>query len=228
MSGKSEYFYDCEGLLKYLNSRTNEDIENETAIETQDISVSRPAINNWKHLAKNKLSIARIEALRTNKAANIAVFTDIESLCTKMNHDNSTPNAKRVFNMLVSDHEKLKFCITDDNKDTSLVKYMTGVLKVKNDVNYLPGRSVNLSMLCDFGKTLNTNYKKSGIIEGLKALVGLKLVEAFLVTETEDGQYKTEQVSKEDITADEKILYKLSIKGCTEYMNVNNENYQKC
>lgn len=108
MSGKSEYFYDCDELLKYLNSRTNEDIENETAIETKDSSASRPAINNWKQLAKNKLSIARIEALRTNKAANIATFTDIESLCTKMNHDNSTPNAKRVFNMLVSDNEKLK------------------------------------------------------------------------------------------------------------------------
>lgn len=224
MSGKSEYFYDCEELLKYLNSRTNEDIENETAIETQDISVSRPAINNWKHLAKNKLSIARIEALRINKAANIATFTDVESLCTKIKHDNSTPNAKRVFKMLVSDNEKLKLCITDDNNHTSLVKYMTGVLKVKNDVNYLPGRSVDLSMLCDFGKTLNTHYKKSGIIEGLKALVRLKLVEAFVVTETEDGQYTTEQVSKEDITADEKILYKLSIKGCIEYMNVNNEN----
>lgn len=213
-----------------MYSRNYDEIENETAIKTQTITVSNTAINNWKRLAKNKLSIARIEALKANKAANIAVFTDVENLCNKVNHDNSTPNAKRVFNMLVSDHEKLKLYITNDNKDTPLVKYMTGVLNVKIEngyVNYLPGRSVDLSMLCDFGKTLNANYKKSGIAEGLKALVGLKLVEAFSVTKIKDGQYKTEQVSKEDITEDEKILYRLSIKGCIEYTNESNQNCAK-
>ncbi|MGN0622337.1 MAG: hypothetical protein ACI4JA_00135 [Oscillospiraceae bacterium] len=127
--------------------------------------------------------------------------------------------------MLISDSEKLKVHITDDNnKDTPLRKYMKGVLNVTLSprtkytyINYLPGRSVDLPMLCDFGKTLNANYKKSGIVEGLKVLVGLKLVEAFLVIETTDGQIKTEQLAKEDITDDESILYKLSIKGCKEY-----------
>lgn len=131
---------------------------------------------------KKGIEIARIEAL------NIAVFNDVEILCTKINQDNSTLNAKRVFNMLVMDYgnyrEKLKLYITDKNKDTPLVKYMTGVLKVnvesmKNkSVNYLPGHSADLSMLYECGQNLNTSYTKSGIVAGLRVLVGLKLVEA--------------------------------------------------
>ena len=220
MSGKSNYFFDCEEFLKYLNSKTNEEIEEETAIITQETTVSLTAISNWKHLVKSKLSIARIEALR-DKGVNITVLTDtdVENLCTKVNYDNSTPNAKRVFNMLISDdNEKLKLCITNENKDTPLVKYMTEVLKVKNYVNYLPGRSVDLSMLCDLAKTLNAKYKKSGIVEGLKALVGLGLVEAFSIIKTKDSQYKTEQISSEDIAVDKEIIYKLSIEGCAEYI----------
>lgn len=235
MNVKSEYFYDCEAFLKYLyNRENNAQIERETATENEDKTVSDTAISNWKHLAKNKLSIARIEALNTKKVASIALFKEVEKLCTEINLDNSTSNAKRVFNMLVSESDKLKLFITEGNKDTPLVKYMTGVLnvtvnsKTKNTyVNYLPGRSVDLPMLCAFGKTLNANYKKSGIVEGLKALVGLKLVEAFLVIETTDGHIKTEQVAKEDITEDERILYKLSIKGCTEYMKNSVRNCKK-
>ena len=219
MNVKLDYFYDCEALLKYLYSKTEEEIARETALANEDKTVTKTAIEHWKHLTKNKLSKARIK-----KLGNIVIFEGVERLCTKVEHGNSTPNAKRVFNMLISDSEKLKVYITDDNKDTPLEKYMKGVLNVKLNqrtkhtyVDYLPGRSVDLPMLCDFGKTLNANYKKSGIVEGLKVLVGLKLVEAFLVVETTDGQIKTEQLAKEDITDNESILYKLSINGCIEY-----------
>ncbi len=217
--------FDCEKLLKYLNSRTNEEIEQDTVLAKGDTTVSNTVIGNWKHLKKG-IEKARIEAL------NIAVFDDVEILCTKINQDSSTLNAKRVFNMLVRDYknysEKLKLYITDKNKDTPLVKYMTGILKVnvesmKNkSVDYLPGRSVDLSMLYECGQNLNTSYTKSGIVAGLKTLVGLKLVEAFRVIETANGYFDTKQLSKEDIIKDDSILYRLSINGCAEYIKEKN------
>lgn len=213
--------FDREKLLKYLNSKTNEEIQQDTVLAKEDATVSDIAIGNWKHLKKG-IEKARAEAL------NIAVFDDVEILCAKINQDNSTLNAKRVFNMLVRDYEnyreKLKLYITDKNKDTPLVKYMTDVLKVnvesmKNkSVNYLPGRSVDLSMLYECGQNLNTSYTKSGIVAGLRVLVGLKLVEAFRVIKTANGHFDTKLLSKEDITKDDSILYRLSINGCAEYI----------
>lgn len=219
MSGNYTYIYDCEEFLKYLNSRSNETIQNETAVETHGSTASVPAINNWRHLVKNKLSQERINALNKRKIAYIALFTDVNTLCDTVNLDNSTSNAKRVFNMLVSGDDEFKFCLTKDTMDTPLAKYMIGVLKVNNYVNYLPGRSVSLDMLYDFGKTLNANYTKSGIVNGLKVLLDVGLVEAFKVVEKGESQYEAEQVSREEISAhNENILYKVCIKGCIEYM----------
>lgn len=166
--------------------------------------------------------------MNISTSSNIAIFDDVEILRIKINQDNSTLNAKRVFDLLVRDYEnyreKLKLYITDKNKDTPLVKYMTGVLKVnvesmKNkSVNYLHGHSADLSVLYECGQNLNTSYTKSGIVAGLRVLVGLKLVEAFRVTKIANGHLDTKQLSKEDITKDDSILYRLSINGCAEYI----------
>ena len=219
MSATYKYIYDCEEILRYLNQTSNKQIQMDTAIETKDSTVSVTAINNWRHLVKNKLSQETINALNNTKILSIAKFTDIDRLCNTVNLDNSTSNAKRVFNMLFSDNNKeFEFQLNKDTINTPLAKYMTGFLKVKCCcVNYLPGRTVDLDMLYKYGKTLGARYTKSGIVEGLKVLVDSGLVEAFKVID-KSGLQTTEQVSREEISAyNENILYKLSIKGCTEY-----------
>ena len=129
MNVKEEYFYDCEALLKYLYSKTKEEIECETALANEDKAVTKDAIRYRKQLER-RCKKARIETLNDNHLASIALFEDVESLCAKVEHGNSTPNAKRVFNMLISDSEKLRVYISDDNNDTPLEKYMKGVLNV--------------------------------------------------------------------------------------------------
>ena len=219
MSATYKYIYDCDEILRYLNTNSNKQIQMDTAVETKDSTVSVTAINNWRHLEKNKLSQEIINALNNRKILYIATFTDIDRLCNTVSLDNTTSNAKRVFNMLFSDNNKeFEFQLNQDTINTPMAKYMTGFLKVKCCfVNYLPGRSVTLDMLYNFGKTLDAKYTKSGIVAGLKVLVDAGLAEAFKVIE-KSGIQTTEQVSREEISAhNENILYKLSIKGCIEY-----------
>jgi len=214
-------FFECDEFLKYLYSNTKVKIELDTAIEKHSEVISDTALNYWKSLKPNKIDIKRIKALNDNKAARIAIFEDVERLCEIIKYDNSTPNAKRVFNMLISDNSKLKYKPSNAN-NTALANYMEHILKVNKDVNYLPGRSVDLSMLFDFGKepvkSFQSTYTKKGISEGLKALVGLGLVEAFTEIQTIPGVYETKLISKEKITANGDILYRLSIKGCADYI----------
>lgn len=222
MSATYKYIYDCEEILRYLNQTSNKQIQMDTAIETKDSTVSVTAINNWRHLVKNKLSQETINALNNKKILSIAKFTDIDRLCNTVNLDNTTSNAKRVFNMLFSDNNKeLEFLLNKDTINTPLARYMTGFLKVKCCcVNYLPGRTVDLDSLYKYGKTLGAKYTKSGIVEGLKVLVDAGLAEAFTVIE-KNGILTTEQVPIEEISArNENILYRLSIKGCTEYTKI--------
>ncbi|MGN0622338.1 MAG: hypothetical protein ACI4JA_00140 [Oscillospiraceae bacterium] len=54
MNVKSKYFYDCEALLKYLYSKTEEEIACETALDNEDKTVTKAAIDHWKHLKKKQ------------------------------------------------------------------------------------------------------------------------------------------------------------------------------
>lgn len=221
MSATYKYIYDCEELLKYLNNESNETIQCDTAIATKDCTASVTAINNWRQLKKNSLSQKRIDALNKNMQ-HIAYFTEIDKLCNIVSLDDTSSNAKRVLNMLFSSgDEEFEFLRPEDIK-TPLEKYMVGVLNVTSCcVKYLPGRSVSLDMLYNFGKTLNARYTKPGIARGLKALVEAGLVEAFKVIEViekSETKYATKSVSKEEIFAyADEILYKINIAGCIEY-----------
>ena len=221
MSATYKYIYDCDEILRYLNTNSNKQIQMDTSIETKDSTVSVTAINNWRHLEKNKLSQEIINALNNKKILYIATFTNIDRLCNTVSLDNTTSNAKRVFNMLFSDNNKeFEFQLNQDTINTPLAKYMTVFLKVKCCcVNYLPGRTVDLDSLYKYGKVLGAKYTKSGIVAGLKVLVDAGLAEAFTVVE-KNGILTTEQVPIEEISArNENILYRLSINGCIEYTN---------
>ena len=215
-----KFIFECDEFLKYLYSNTYEQIQLDTALEKSKTSISKTTLQKWKTFNMEHLDPERIDALNKG-AAKIAVFQDVERLCEMIKMDNSTPNAKRVFNMLISVDENLKY-VYSDAENTSLAKYMKQILNVKNDVNYLPGRSVDLSMLCNYGIKAENKAKpiftRKGILAGLKALAGLGLVEAFKVVEAKPDVYETKPVLKEDITADEDIIFRLSIKGCADYI----------
>lgn len=229
-----EHIIDCEELLKYLYSRTEEQIGVETVLETDKCAVSDTAISKWKTL-KTPMDKKRIQKLRDNKVdiADI-VKENIYKLRDTIEADNSFPNAKKVFNMLFYKYddkfqEALKLDITDENADTPLTIYMTKLIGVEEgeSLPYLPGRSVTLKMLCDLAKALNYikkyNYKKSGILSGLKYLVELELVEAFVVEKNADGGYAKRNMFKNEIneTNADEMIFKLSIPGCIKYINAN-------
>lgn len=221
MSATYKYIYDCEELLKYLNNESNEKIQEDTAIAAKTITASVTAINNWRQLKKNSLCQKRIDALNNRAGLSIASFTEIDKLCNTVSLDNTSSNSKRIFFIFFSANEEFEFRRPEDIK-TPLEKYMVGVLNVTSCcVKYLPGRSVSLDMLYNFGKTLNARYTKPGIARGLKALVEAGLVEAFKVIEViekSETKYKVEPVSKEEISAyADEILYKINIAGCKEY-----------
>lgn len=44
--------FDCEKLLKYLNSKTNEEIQQDTVLAKENLTVSNTVIGNWNHLEK--------------------------------------------------------------------------------------------------------------------------------------------------------------------------------
>lgn len=227
MSATYKYIYDCEELLKYLNNESNETIQCDTAIATEGSTVTVTAINNWRQLKKNSLYQKRIDVLNNKSNLSIASFTEIDKLCNTVNLDNTISNARRVFNMFFSGDEEFEFLRPEDIK-TPLEKYMVGVLNVSScRVEYLPGRSVSLDMLYNFGKTLNARYTKPGIARGLKALVEAGLVEAFKVIEViekSETKYMTESVSKEEISVyANEILYKINITGCIEYLGLSPE-----
>lgn len=225
-----EAFFECDEFLKYLYSNTKVKIELDTAIEKRSEVISDTALNYWKSLKPKKIDINRIKALNKNKVARIAIFEDVERLCEIIKYDNSTSNAKRVFNMLISDSSKMVYK-PSELKNTPLATYMEQILNVNKEVNYLPGRSVDLSMLFDFGKEpiekFQSSYTKKGILEGLKVLVGLGLVEAFKVIRKQSGGYETKELKKDELTTSDDILYRLSIKGCADYTNKLASNHEK-
>ena len=228
-----KFFFDCDEFLKYLYNNKREKVQIDTAIDNGDATISITTWRKWLALNIEHLDEERIDALNKNGTAKIAIFQeeDIESLCETIKMDASTPNAKRVFNMLISSDSNLKY-VHSDGGNTPLAKYMKYILNVNKDVYYLPGRSVDLSMLCHYGikteriasqndtvKNNKPQFKEKGILAGLKALVGLGLVEAFKVVETKPDVYEADPVKKEEITANEDIIYRLSMKGCADYMN---------
>ena len=226
-----EHIFDCEELLKYLYSRTKEKIQVETVHEKDKATVDDRSIKFWKKLERS-ISKEHIQKLRDNKVdiADI-VKEDIYKLRDTIEADNSISNAKKVFKMLFYKYddkfqEALKLDITDENADTPLAIYVTRLISDEiTNLPYLPGRSVTLKMLCDLAKALNYiknyNYKKSGILSGLKYLVELELVEAFVVEKNADGGYAKRNMFKNEIneTNADEMIFKLSIPGCIKYIN---------
>lgn len=219
-----KFYFECDEFLKYLYSNEIEKVENDTAIDKWDATISKTTWQKWRALNIEHLDENRINALNEKGSAKIATFQDIERLCEIIKMDVSTPNAKRVFNMLISADPDLKYVASDkktDAKKTPLAMYMEHILNVDKSVYYLPGRSVDLSILCNYGKQaerIQPRFKAKGILAGLKVLVGLGLVEAFEVVNPEPDVYEAKPILKEDITAHKNIIYRLSVKGCTNYI----------
>ncbi len=208
---------DCEKLIRYLYSRSDEMIEHDLTLDP--VELHSQSYQNWKLLDK-PMSEDKIRKL------NISQISNTEPLYDKINNGPSTPNAKRVFNMLMCREECFKFHFTDENTDSPLAVYMTEILGFKippkrKEISYLPGRSVTLEMLCEAGSAFN--YKKRGIIHGLKALISLEIIEAFEIRICND-RYEVTSIGKENtdnlpLHMYENLLYKLSIDGCINYIN---------
>jgi len=112
-----KFYFECDEFLKYLYSNEIEKVENDTAIDKWDATISKTTWQKWRALNIEHLDEKRINALNEKGSAKIATFQDIERLCEIIKMDVSTPNAKRVFNMLISADPDLKYVASDEKTD---------------------------------------------------------------------------------------------------------------
>lgn len=214
--------YDCEKLMEYLYSKSNEEIENDLKLDP--LALHSQSIRNWK-LLDRQIDEDKLNKLNEYNLADIAILPDTDPLYIKVNTGTSTPNAKRIFNMMMCEQEDFNLTFNDENSNSPLIIYMTEILGVKapqkrKSISYLPGRSITLEMLCNAGNTYN--YSKKGIIHDLKSLISLEIIEAFELYKKNE-QYDIAKISKEAInntTFDmyDNWLYKLSLDGCINYI----------